>query len=126
MITEIISGVYIGDIKYIDDINLFKIYNIDILVNCSTKLPFIKNDINKVRIPVNSNEDIIKNKDKILSFIKDNFLKKNILLISDCNYHIIICCLFIIKYGNISHINIKEIIKNINKDLSIDFNFSNI
>tara|TARA_R110002074_G_scaffold198083_1_gene365567 strand:- start:9328 stop:9708 length:381 start_codon:yes stop_codon:yes gene_type:complete len=124
MITEIISGIYIGDANYINDLNLLKIYDINLLINCSTKLPFIKNDINKVRIPLNCNDDIIKNKEKILSFLKDNFLKKNVLLISDCDYHIIICCLFIIKYGNISHINIKEIIKNINKDLSIDFDFS--
>ena len=76
MITEIISGIYIGDANYINDLNLLKIYDINLLINCSTKLPFIKNDINKVRIPLNCNDDIIKNKEKILSFLKDNFLKK--------------------------------------------------
>jgi hypothetical protein len=129
MIIEIISGLYICDTNEYLDLNIYKKYDINVLFNCSLELPFVKNKntkIENVRVPILNIDSLLKNKEKILNYLKNNYLEKNILLIGDSNYNLIIISLFLIKYGNISYINIKEIFKNIDNSLCIDFDFSTI
>jgi|TARA_B110000858_G_C17730541_1_gene439859 hypothetical protein len=126
MIYQILSGLYICNINDSYDKTIYDKYDIDMILNCSTNLPFVEIDIEKVRIPISNINTIKVHKEKILNFIKDNYLEKNILIISNEDFNIIICSLFIIKYGNISIIDISNILKMKHKNLIINRNISEL
>lgn len=123
MIVEILSGLLIGTIDDGYDKLVYEKYQIDIILNCSTDKKFVDiNNVEKVRLPLKDMESLKKNKIKILKFIKDNYLKKNILLLSNEDFNIVICALFLIEYGKISIVDIKNILKN--KNICIDRNLN--
>ena len=123
MIVEILSGLLIGTIDDGYDKLVYEKYQIDIILNCSTDKKFVDiNNVEKVRLPLKDMESLKKNKIKIIKFIKDNYLKKNILLLSNEDFNIVICALFLIEYGKISIVDIKNILKN--KNICIDRNLN--
>tara|TARA_B110001469_G_C9641017_1_gene322432 strand:+ start:1790 stop:2176 length:387 start_codon:yes stop_codon:yes gene_type:complete len=123
MITEIISGILIGTIDDGYDKSVYDKHSIDIIMNCSIDKPFIDvKYVKKIRLPINTIEILKVNINKILDVIKENYLQKNILILSNEDTNLIIVCVFLIKYGNISVVDIKNIIKIKNNTLSIDRN----
>lgn len=123
MIVEILSGLLIGKIDDGYDKSIYEKYQIDIILNCSTDKKFVDiNNVEKVRLPLKDMESLKKNKIKILKFIKDNYLKKNILLLSNEDFNVVICALFLIEYGKISIVDIKNILKN--KNICVDRNLN--
>jgi hypothetical protein len=123
MIVEILSSLLIGNIDDGYDKSVYETYQIDIILNCSTDKKFVDiNNVEKVRLPLKDMESLKKNKIKILKFIKDNYLKKNILLLSNEDFNVVICALFLIEYGKISIVDIKNILKN--KNICIDRNLN--
>jgi hypothetical protein len=127
MVHEILSGIYISTINDSYDKTIYTKYDIDIILNCSHNLPFVDiPNIKKIRLPITNISILNQNKEKILKFIYDNYPEKNILIISNEDFNLIISCLFIIKYGNISIVDINNIIKNKNKSLIIDRNLSEL
>jgi len=125
MIIEIISGLQICSIDDSFDKSIYDKYSIDIILNCSIDMPFVDiQNVNKIRLPLKNMLSLKSNLDKILNFIKDNYLKKNILIVSNEDYNIVICALFLIKFGDISVVDIKNIMKMKHDKLSIDRNLN--
>ena len=69
---------------------------------------------------------LIKNIDKILNYINDNYIDNTILISCSTGINIgpLIIGLFMVKYGNISIMDVKNILKSKNKDICIDYDLS--
>ena len=121
MITEILSGLYIGTNEDLFDITIYDRYQIKLILNCSVTdlFPDVPK-VEKIRLPLQSMETLKLNQTQILTFIQNNLLTKPMILSSDEDYNLIICCLFLIRYGKVSVVDIKDIIKMKNHTLSID------
>tara|TARA_B100000029_G_C17377153_1_gene888291 strand:+ start:503 stop:919 length:417 start_codon:yes stop_codon:yes gene_type:complete len=134
MPTEILSGLWIGDMndsfnkEFIND-NLVTIF-----INCTLNygFPDLPN-IKKLRIPLSSNLDpqkdliLLKNNyPKIIEYIKNEMEENNILIYCYDGLIIspLIVALFIIKYGNISLDNIRDILRSKNEKITLDLNLS--
>ena len=134
MPTEILSGLWIGDIndsfnkEFIND-NLITIF-----INCTLNYGFIDiPNTKKLRIPLSSNLDpqkdliLLKNNyPKIIEYIKTEMEENNILIYCYDGLIIspIIVALFIINYGNISLDNIRDILRSKNEKITLDLNLS--
>ena len=124
MIHEIISGIFISNMNTSLDKTIYKKYNITIVLNISTTIPFIDFNIKKIRLPFNNIQILKQNLNNILLFIYKNFIEYNILICCDENYHLLIVALFLIKYGNIQHYNIKDILQSKDESLCLDYDLS--
>ena len=133
MLTEIISGLWMGDINDAFNDNFYKDNLISIVINCTIEQGFLNiPNLEKIRIPFTDNmetRDILllkKNMDKILLFIHNNIEEKNIFIYcyNGKTLSPLIIGLYMIKYGNISKDMIKEILHSKNKDICIDLDFS--
>lgn len=123
MIIEIISGLYIGNFEDAYDKNIYKQYGIDIVLNCSLNQPFVDVDhIQKVRLPLVNMESLKNNKQKILQFIESNYMKQSMLLLSNEDYPLVICCLFLTNLGNVSVVDIKQILAMKHSSLRLERN----
>ena len=130
--TEVLSGLWIGDIDIMYNKKFIEDNQIKLIINCSIDYKFSEHlGVQNVRIPLpnnlyNSIDTIKQNKDKILTFIDSNLE----------NNHILICCvdgtiispfivsLYLIKYGEIDKSEIKKIIQSKNQAVSMDFDLS--
>ena len=133
MLVEYIHNIYGSDIDTSINKTIYTKYNINIVINCSKDKGFLDIDIKKIRIPIsndlNLHTDIpllIKNIDKILSYIYDNFIDNTILICCPDGINIapLIICLFMVKYGNVPLKDVKNIIKSKNKNICIDYDLS--
>ena len=124
MIHEIISGIYISNMNTSLDNIIYKKYNITIVLNISTTIPFVNLNIKKIRLPFNNIQILKNNFNNILLFIYKHFIEYNILICCDENYHLLIIALFLIKYGNIQHYNIKHILQSKHESLCLDYDLS--
>lgn len=133
MLIEYIHNIYSSDLNTSMDKNIYLKYNINTVINCSINFGFLDINIKKIRIPIsndlNSHTDIpllIKNINKILSYIYDNFIDNSILICCQDGINIgpLIISLFMIKYGNIPLKDVKNIMKSKNKDICIDYDLS--
>tara|TARA_B100001094_G_C17996893_1_gene703113 strand:+ start:183 stop:566 length:384 start_codon:yes stop_codon:yes gene_type:complete len=123
MIIEIISGLYIGNFEDAYDKNIYKQYGIDIVLNCSSNQPFVDVDnVQKVRLPLVNMESLKNNKQKILQFIESNYMKQSMLLLSNEDYPLVICCLFLTNLGNVSVVDIKQILAMKHSSLRLERN----
>lgn len=133
MPTEIISGLWIGDVNDSFDKNFLKDNHISIMINCTLNYGFPDLDLKKLRIPLSNNltpgEDLVllnKNKEKILDYIKENIELSNILVYCYDGILIspLIIALFLIYKGNVSKDNIRSILKSKNQNISLDVDLS--
>ena len=133
MPTEIISGLWIGDINDSFDEVFLKDNNISILINCTLNYGFPNLNVSKLRVPLSSNltpskdiELLKKNKDKIINYIYDNINYSSILIYCYDGLIIspLIVALFLIKKGEISKDNIRSILKSKNTNITLDVDLS--
>lgn len=134
MLTEIISGLWIGNINDAFNEDFYKDNDIKIAINCTFDQGFldIKNT-QKIRIPLSDkldpNRDIKllkENMDKIVEFIHDKIEENNILVYcyNGLTVSPLIICLYMIKKGEISKDVIRDILKSKNTNICLDFDLS--
>ena len=134
MPTEILSGLWVGNINDIYDEEFYKNNLINIVINCTIDQGFLDlPNLKKIRISLSPemdpNRDIYllrSNKDKILSFIHKNIEEENIFV---CCYNgltisPLIVALYMIEYGGISKDNIREILRSKNEKICLDYDLS--
>ena len=121
MPTEILSGIWIGDIN--DSFNKEFISDnlINIFINCTLDYGYPNlNDIKKLRIPLSQNLDpnkdiqlLYENSKKIIEYIKDISETNNVLIYCYDGITIspIIVALYIVNMGTVSLDNIREILR---------------
>ena len=129
MLTEYIQGIYNSDITTSFDRQIYKKYNINIVINLTQLQGFVDLSIKKIRIPLSNDLNFhtdIKllndNLEKILEFINNNYINNNILIVCETGITIspIIIALFMNKYGNINITDVKNILKTKNDKICID------
>jgi len=131
---ELLSGLWIGDSDILNSKKFMDDNQIGIILNCTTYFDFPDlNKIQKVRLPFsndkNSDNDLIllrQNKDKILSFINDNLLKTNILIVCYDGKSIspFIVALYIAEYSKIDKKSIYDILVTKDSNLSLWYDLS--
>ena len=127
--TEIISGLWIGDIDIMYSAKFIEDNQIKLIINCTIDYQIKEHrGVQNVRVPLpnnlyNSIDTIRLNKDKILTFIDSNLENK----------HILICCLdgttispfivslYLVEYGGIEKSEVKQIIQSKNSCVSMEF-----
>ena len=134
MLTEIISGLWIGNLNDVFNEDFYKDNLITIAINCTIDQGFLDLPrIKKIRIPLTDrldpNRDIqlLKdNIDKILQFIHEKIEEENIFIYcyNGLTVSALICALYMIKKGNISLDIIHDILRSKNKEICLDFNLS--
>ena len=129
MLIEYIHGIYGCDINTSLNKDIYKKYNINIVINLTQLHGFVDISIKKIRIPLSNDLNFhtdIKllndNLEKILEFINNNYINNNILIVCETGITIspIIIALFIHKYGNINIADVKNILKTKNDKICID------
>ena len=134
MLTEIISGLWIGNLNDVFNEDFYKDNLITIAINCTIDQGFLDLPrIKKIRIPLTDrldpNRDIqlLKdNIDKILQYIHEKIEEENIFIYcyNGLTVSALICALYMIKKGNISLDIIHDILRSKNKEICLDFNLS--
>ena len=130
MITEIISGLWIGDHEDTYNEDFINDNLITITINCTIDKGFLNRDnISKLRIPLSPQlnpltdiEMLKKNIDKILKYIHENIEENNILIYCYNGKTIspLIVGLYILKYGNVSKDLIRDILRSKNENICLD------
>lgn len=134
MLTELLSGIWISDIKGSYDETFYKDNLIDIVINCTVDQAFLDlPKIKKLRIPLSQNlnpeKDLIllkQNMNKITKYIYENKDLHNILIFCYDGLTIspLIVAVYMVNYGEISKDNIRDILCSKNKDISLDVDLS--
>jgi hypothetical protein len=134
MPTEIISGLWIGDVNDIYNREFYIDNNIKIVINCTKDQAFLDlSNIKKIRIPLSNNLDITSDinllslkKNEILGFINKSLEENNIFIYCYNGITIspLIVALYIIEYGNISKDIIRDILRSKNKHICLDYDLS--
>ena len=130
--TEILSGVWIGDIDVMYNKKFLQDNHITVIINCTINFKFSDSPgIQNIRIPLSDNlwnniELLRQHKDNILQFIDSHIDKHNILL---CCYDgktlsPFIMSLYLIHYGEITKDRVKQIILSKNPLVSMDWDTS--
>ena len=130
MITEIISGLWIGDHEDTYNEDFINDNLITITINCTIDKGFLNRDnISKIRIPLSPQlnpltdiEMLKKNIDNILKYIHENIEENNILVYCYNGKTIspLIVGLYILKYGNVSKDLIRDILRSKNENICLD------
>jgi hypothetical protein len=133
-INELLSGLWIGDTDILNSKKFMEDNQIGIIINCTTYFDFPDvSTIMKVRLPFSndshSDNDLIllrQSKDKILSFINDNLLKTNILIVCYDGKSIspFIVSLYIAEYSKIDKKSIYDILLTKDSNLSMWYDLS--
>ena len=134
MITEIISGLWIGDLNDAYNVEFYKDNMITIAINCTIDQGFLDLPrIKKIRVPLTDRLDPIRdmnllksNINQILDFIHQKIEEENIFIFcyNGLTVSALICALYIVKKGNISLENINDILHSKNKNICLDFDLS--
>jgi len=133
-VTELLSGLWIGDSDILNSKKFMNDNQIDIILNCTTYFDFPDlSTIQKIRLPFSndkkSDNDLTllrQNKDKILSFINDNIDKHNILIVCYDGKSIgpFIVALYIAEYSKIDKKSIYDILLTKDSNLSLWYDLS--
>jgi len=127
--TEVISGLWIGDIDMMYNKQFIADNAITIILNCTINYKFPDNpNVQNVRIPLSDNlyhnmDTLRKSKDKILSYI-DASLNDHTILMACYDGKTLspfLVSLYLIKYGGITKDKIKRIIQSKNTLVSMDY-----
>lgn len=126
---ELLSGIWIGDTDILVNKNFLIDNDISIILNCTQLFGFPDNkEIKKIRLPFSpvrdSNSDIFllrENKDKIMTFLKENHDTKNILICCHDGKSIsaFIVALFIATYSKIDKSSIYDMLLTKCSDLNL-------
>ena len=130
--TEVLSGLWIGDIDIMYNKKFIEDNQIKLIINCTIDYKFSEHKgVQNVRIPLpnnlyNSLDTLRQNKDKILNFIDSNLENNHILIccVDGINISPFIASLYLVKYGEIDKSEIKKIIQSKNQAVSMDFDLS--
>ena len=134
MPTEIISGLWIGNINDSFNTTLLQDNNVTIFINCTTNYGFMdKLEGKRIRIPLSSNLDpktdlvfLRDKKNNILDYIFKNIENHNILIYcyDGLNISPLIVSLFLMEYGKISKDDIRSILRSKNNEIILDIDLS--
>jgi protein-tyrosine phosphatase len=134
MITEILSGLWIGNINDAYNEEFYKDNLITIAINCTNDQTFLDlHNLTKIRIPLTINLDpqtdmkLLKDKMKqIIQYIHQNIEEHNIFIFCYNGLSIspLIIANYMMKYGEISTDNIREILRSKNENICLDFDLS--
>jgi len=124
MITEFVSGLYIGDSDTLLDKEIYKTYNIDIVINLTTSYQFLDINVQKIKFPIKNFIDYKDRYKKLLVYIYKNFVNYNILICSEEQYQTLTAALFLIEYGKIPDYDVKCVLTNKNDKLVLDYDLS--
>ena len=134
MITEILSGIWIGNINDAFNEDFYKDNLISIAINCTFEQGFLDiPNIKKIRVPLSDkldqNRDIrmlIENIDNIIDFIDDKIEENNIFVYCYNGLTVapLIVGLYMVKKGDVSKDLIRDILRSKNKDICLDFDLS--
>lgn len=134
MPNEIISGLWIGNINDIYNEEFYNDNLINICINCTIDQGFLDlPNLKKIRLSLSEdmdpNRDIYmlkENQKKILEFIHNNIEDSNIFIYCYNGITIspLIIALYMIKYGNISKDNIRNILRSKNEKICLDYDLS--
>ena len=134
MITEILSGLWIGNVNDSYNEEFYRDNLISIVINCTKDQTFLDiSNLKKIRIPLSINLDpeldmkyLREKMNQILDFIHENIEDNNILIFCYNGLSIspLIIANYMIKYGNISKDNIRDILRSKNENICFDFDLS--
>lgn len=124
MITEILSGFYIGDVNALLNKDIYNIYNIDIVINLTNNYQFLDVDTQKLRVPIKNFIDYKDKYEKLLMYLYKYFINYNILICSEEQYQTLTAALFLIEYGKIPDHDVKCVLTNKNDKLVLDYDLS--
>ncbi len=134
MLTEILSGLWIGNINDSYNEDFYKDNLITIAINCTNDQSFLDlPNLKKLRVPLSINLNpesdmflLRKSMNKIINFIHQNIESNNILLFCYNGLSIspLICAIYMVHFGNISKDNIRDILKSKNENICLDFDLS--
>ena len=134
MPTELLSGLWIGDVNDIYNREFYIDNNINIVINCTRDQGFLDlPHLKKVRIPLSNvldmNNDIytlnMKQKE-ITEFIYNSIELNNIFVYCHNGITVspLIVALFMIRYGEISLDTIRDILRSKNRNICLDYDLS--
>ena len=129
MPTEILSGLWIGNVNDIYNKEFYLDNNINIVINCTKDQAFLDLEgLKKIRIPFSND---IQNdmhllsikKDAIVDFVHKSLEEKNIFIYchNGLTNSALIVALYMIKYGNISKDNIRAILRSKNNNILLEY-----
>ena len=134
MVTEILSGLWIGNLNDAFNEEFYKDNLITITINCTIDQGFLDiPKLNKIRIPLTDRLDpqrdiqlLRNNIDKILNFIHEKIEEENIFIYcyNGLTVSALICALYMIKKGDLSIGYINDILLSKNKNICLDFDLS--
>lgn len=134
MITEILSGLWISNVSDSYNYDFYKDNLISIIINCTKDQTFLDiPDTKKLRIPLSINLDpesdmkfLREKMNEILRFIHENIETNNILIFCYNGLTIspLIVANYMIKYGDISKDNVRDILRSKNENICLDFDLS--
>jgi len=134
MLTEIISGLWIGNINDAFNEDFYHDNLITVVINCTFEQGFLDiPNIKKIRIPLTDKLEpsrdlrlLKENIDKIIDFIYDKLEDNNIFIYCYNGLTIspLIVALYMIKKGDVSKDLIRDILRSKNKDICLDFDLS--
>ena len=134
MITEILSGLWIGNVNDSYNEEFYRDNLISIVINCTKDQTFLDiSNLKKIRIPLSINLDpeldmkyLREKMNQILDFIHENIEDNNILIFCYNGLSIspLIIANYMIKYGNISKDNIRNILRSKNEKICLDYDLS--
>ena len=132
--TEIISGLWIGNLNDAFNEEFYNDNLITTVINCTIDQSFLDlPNLKKVRIPVTDrldpNRDITllrNNIDKVINFIHEKIEEENIFIYcyNGLTVSALLCALYMIKKGDISIHQVNDILQSKNKDICLDFDLS--
>ena len=134
MPTELLSGLWIGDVNDIYNRDFYLDNNINIVINCTKEQGFLDlPNLKKIRIPLSNvldmNNDIFllnNKKNEIVNFINNSIEQNNIFIYCHNGITVspLIIALFMIQFGDVSLDTIRDILRSKNKNICLDYDLS--
>ena len=134
MLTEIISGLWIGNINDAFNENFYHDNLITVAINCTFEQGFLDiPNIKKIRIPLTDKLEpsrdlrlLKENINQITDFIHDKLEDNNIFVYCYNGVTIspLIVALYMIKKGDVSKDMIRDILRSKNNEICLDFDLS--
>jgi predicted protein tyrosine phosphatase len=134
MLTEIISGLWIGNVNDAFNEDFYTDNLISISINCTLEQGFLDiPNLKKIRIPLSDKliptRDLVllkENMNKIIDFIDEKIGENNIFIYcyNGLTVSPLIIAMYMIKKGEISKDTIRDILKSKNQNICLDFDLS--